>query len=69
MIEPQPLGMNNVMFCFICLGFGVCFSLIKVTMEFMTKKINRKQKVTKSNVGGGNTRATTRQEKDKKEVR
>ena len=38
MIEAQPLGLNNVMFCFTCLGFGICLSLIKFMIEFLRKK-------------------------------
>ena len=36
MPEPQPLVWSNVMFCFICLGLGVCLSLIIAMMELMT---------------------------------
>ena len=36
MPEPQPLEWSNVMFCFICLGLGVCLSLIIAMMELMT---------------------------------
>ena len=43
MPEPQPLGYNNVMFCFISLGFGICLSVIKVITELMTWKISKKQ--------------------------
>ena len=39
MIEPQPLGSNNVMFCFICLGLGICLSLISVMIVFLKMKI------------------------------
>ena len=39
MLEPQPLGLNNVMFCFIILGFGICLSVFKVIMDLITKKI------------------------------
>ena len=36
MPEPPPLEWNNVMFCFICLGLGVCLSLMIAMMELMT---------------------------------
>ena len=39
-IQPQSLGLNNVMFCFTCLGFGICISLISAMAEFMKMKIN-----------------------------
>ena len=41
--EPQPLGVNNVMFCFISLGFGLCLSITLVMIEFLTKKLNKQQ--------------------------
>ena len=37
-ISPQPLGINNVMFCFILLGFGICLSLLSTTVEFITRR-------------------------------
>ena len=65
MIEPQPLGMNNVMFCFISLGFGICLSIIKVMMEFMGKKIFMNQVLAKSkDRGDGVTWATIRDERN-----
>ena len=33
MVEPLPLGFNNVMFLFICLATGVCLSIIMVLLE------------------------------------
>ena len=59
MIEAQPLGLNNVMFCFTCLGFGICLSLIKVMIEFMKKKISKKQMQAKTNERGGRARMST----------
>ena len=59
MIEAQPLGLNNVMFCFICLGFGICLSLIQVMMEVMSKKISKKQILQKANERGGRARMFT----------
>ena len=38
MIPPQPLGINNVMFCFILLGFGICLSLLSTAVEFIMPK-------------------------------
>ena len=40
--EPQPLEWSNVMFCFICLGLGVCLSLIIAMMELMTNAVMEK---------------------------
>ena len=47
MPEPQPLGFNNVMFCFMLLGFGICISLIMVMMEVIKEKILKEQRVMK----------------------
>ena len=44
MPEPQPLGWNNVMLSFMCLGFGICLSIIMVTMEFFKKKLSKEQR-------------------------
>ena len=52
MTEAQPLGVNNVMFCFTTLGFGICLSLIKVMMEFMIKKISKEQVPAKTHERG-----------------
>ena len=38
MLEVQSLGWNNVIFCFIILGFGISLSIIQVMMEFIRKK-------------------------------
>ena len=38
MIEPQPLRFNNVMFCFIFLSLGICFSISIVLFEYAVKK-------------------------------
>ena len=55
MVEPQPLGFNNVMFCFICLAIGICLSIIKVIMELITSKIYTKKVGAKTNQRGGVT--------------
>ena len=47
MPEPQPLGFNNVIFCFMLLGFGICISLIMVMMEVIKEKILKEQRVMK----------------------
>ena len=44
MVEPQPLGFNNVMFCFICLGIGISLSIIKAIVEFVMKKMENQKK-------------------------
>ena len=62
MIEAQPLGLNNVMFCFTCLGFGMCLSLIKVMMEFIIKKISKEQILAKTNERGEARMAIIREE-------
>ena len=49
MAEPQPLGYNNVMFCFISLGFGIFLSILKVMMEFILWRISKKQSVARTN--------------------
>ena len=36
--EALPLGYNNVMFTFICLGIGICISLLFATIERMAKR-------------------------------
>ena len=41
MPEPQPLGINNVMFTFIMLGFGMCTAIAIATLECITKKCKR----------------------------
>ena len=43
MPEPQPLEITNVMFCFICLAFGICLSFIQVMIEFLRKKLTKQQ--------------------------
>ena len=48
MKEPQPLGLNNVMFCFICLGIGICVSIINVMIELLIRKTSKKQGVVKN---------------------
>ena len=49
MMEPQPLGLNNVMFCLITLGIGICVSIINVVIELILRKIFKKQEVAKVN--------------------
>ena len=39
MVEPQPLGFNNVMFCFIMLALGICLSIVIVMMELINSKL------------------------------
>ena len=39
MMEAQPLGYENVMFCFICLAVGIFASLFQGMMEFMMKRL------------------------------
>ena len=43
MIEPQPLGLNNVMFCFSFVALGICFSFIIVIMEIIMLKWKRER--------------------------
>lgn len=45
MMEPQPLGLNNVMFCFISFGIGICVSIINVMIELIRGKKSKKQVV------------------------
>ena len=52
MKEPQPLGLNNVMFCFISLGIGICVSIINVMIELMIRKTSKKQVVAETNERG-----------------
>ena len=44
MVEPQPLGFNNVMFCFIFLTIGIGLSITKALMEFIMMKLSKQQK-------------------------
>ena len=48
MIEAQPLALNNVMFCFIILGIGICLSVFQIFMELITKKIFKNHKSNES---------------------
>ena len=41
MNEAQPLGIENVMFCFICLSIGILVSFFKVMLELMMKKLSK----------------------------
>ena len=45
MPEPQPLGINNVMFNFILLGFGICSAAAISVFERMTIKCKRNRKL------------------------
>ena len=49
MMEPQPLGFNNVMFCFIILGLGVCLSTVLASTELIKSKLWRQQLLTRRN--------------------
>ena len=51
MVEPQPLGFNNVVFLFLCLAAGICLSITMVLMEltlFTVKKLPKHQKLATS---------------------
>ena len=39
----EPLGYNNVMFPFICLGVGICLSFAKVIAEIVVMKMTRQR--------------------------
>ena len=41
MVEPQPLGLNNVMFLFIVLAVGMCFSITNALMEYTMMKFTK----------------------------
>ena len=56
MTEPQPLGLNNVMFCFTIFAFGICISVIMMLMEFIRRKITTGTRLTNTNVLGDATR-------------
>lgn len=60
MIEAQPLGLNNVMFCLTSLGVGICLSIIQAMMELMYRKTHRKQEEART---GWATISTTREVK------
>ena len=38
MVEPEPLGFNNVVFCFSCLAVGICLAITKAIFEFAMNK-------------------------------
>ena len=44
MLEPQPLGLNNVIFPFTCLGVGICVALALAAMEFLEVRIGIRMK-------------------------
>ena len=51
MVEPQPLGFNNVMFCFMCLAAGTVLSIAQAILEFiMTKCSNQKKGATSTGI-------------------
>ena len=41
MIEPQPLGYDNVMFCFACLAVGIILSVIECLLELIVAKVSK----------------------------
>ena len=43
MMEPQPLGINNVMFCFILMVVGISLTIIIATFELIMRKLTREQ--------------------------
>ena len=43
MMEPQPLGFNNVMFCFIFLALAICLSITLATIERIRTKLKRQK--------------------------
>ena len=43
MMEPQPLGFNNVMFCFILMVLGISLAIIRATFELIMTKVTREQ--------------------------
>ena len=45
MTEALPLGYSNVMFTYICLGLGICVSLLVASVERVMKKISGEQKI------------------------
>ena len=38
MVEPEPLGFNNVVFCYSCLAIGICLAIITATFELAMGK-------------------------------
>ena len=43
MVEPQPLRIHNVMFCFICLALGISLAVTIAVLELLRKKLWKKQ--------------------------
>ena len=41
MLEPEPLGYNNVLFPFMCLGFACCTAIFIAIMEFSLCRWNK----------------------------
>ena len=52
MIEAHSLGLNNVIFCFKCLGLGICLALINVIVELTMMEIFKEQMVPRTNESG-----------------
>ena len=46
MIEPQPLDINHVMFCFILLALGICLSTVLAIAELIKSKLLRQKPLT-----------------------
>ena len=49
MMEPQPLGFSNVLFCFIFLGFGILLSIVCATIELIMNKLWQGRFLTRRN--------------------
>ena len=49
MMEPPPLGFNNVMFSFIFLAIGICLSTVLTITELIKSKLWREQRLIRSN--------------------
>ena len=49
MMEPQPLGISNVLFCFLFLGFGILLSIIFSTIELIKNKLLHLHFLTRKN--------------------
>ena len=41
MIEPQPLGYDNIVFCFSWLAVGIIISVFKCLLEFSVVKVSK----------------------------
>ena len=49
-LEAQPLGWNNIIFCFVILGLGISLSISQVAMEFLRSKWCSQKKEPKTNI-------------------